>query len=416
MSYFADLLSTLFERASSLAKPSGSQQAPLETLCRELLTSKGEVSGVALAQAILNSYAGLDDMGKRTFFFQLRDEFDLDADAANMTLTAYQQNPNKKTYGSFMRAVDPRRQELIRRLNQVPDATAQLVAMRKDLLGLTKDNPDLAIVDYDFTNLFLSWFNRGFLVIRPISWASPADILEKIIAYEAVHEIDSWDDLRRRLQPEDRRCFAFFHPAMPDEPLIFVQVALTDSTSKSIQSILSDDREAISADTATTATFYSISNCQQGLAGISFGNSLIKTVVQTLSSELPSLSVFVTLSPIPGFINWCNGLNIQTDGLETVDLRRLVAHYLLNAKRPDNQPIDPVARFHLTNGARVHAIHSDADLSAKGIQQSAGLMVNYLYDLPHLADNHEEFATYNNVVASQDVQNLASEAIKQFQF
>ncbi|ADE39115.1 malonyl-CoA decarboxylase [Candidatus Puniceispirillum marinum] len=415
MSYFADLLSTLFERASSLGKLSARKQAPLDVLCRELLTSKGEVSGATLAQAVLNEYTALDDADKLAFFCQLRDEFDLNADAAKMALSVYQQNPDQKNYATFMHAVDPQRQELIRRLNQVPGATAQLVAMRQDLLRLAKDNPDIAIIDYDFKTLFLSWFNRGFLVIRPINWASPAHILEKIIAYEAVHEIDSWDDLRRRLQPEDRRCFAFFHPSMPDEPLIFVQVALTDSMAHSIQAILSDDREAISADTATTATFYSISNCQQGLAGISFGNSLIKTVVQTLSRELPSLSVFVTLSPIPGFKSWCNGRDLQTDNLDTGDLRRLVAHYLLNAKRADNRPLDPVARFHLNNGARVQAIHGDADISPKGKQQSAGLMVNYLYDVPHLADNHEAFATHNKVAASSGVQNLASEAIKQFQ-
>uniref|UniRef100_UPI003F6952D2 malonyl-CoA decarboxylase domain-containing protein n=1 Tax=Candidatus Puniceispirillum sp. TaxID=2026719 RepID=UPI003F6952D2 len=253
MSYFADLLSTLFERASSFGKLSARKQAPLDVLCRELLTSKGEVSGAALAQAVLNEYAALDDTDKLAFFCQLRDEFDLDADAAKMALSLYQQNPDQKNYAKFMHAVDPQRQELIRRLNQVPGATAQLVAMRQDLLRLAKDNPGIAIIDYDFKTLFLSWFNRGFLVIRPINWTSPAHILEKIIAYEAVHEIDSWDDLRRRLQPEDRRCFAFFHPSMPDEPLIFVQVALTDSMAHSIQAILSDDREAISADSATTA-------------------------------------------------------------------------------------------------------------------------------------------------------------------
>ena len=412
MSYFADILSTLFERASSLGRLSSRKQVPLETLCHELLSSKGEVSGVTLAQAILNSYDMLDDAGKLAFFSLLRDEFDLDTDVAKMALANYQQNPDKKSYAAFMHTVDPRRQELVRRLNQVPGATAQLVAMRQDLLRLVQENPDIAIVDYDLKNLFLSWFNRGFLVIRPINWTSPAHILEKIIAYEAVHEIDSWDDLRRRLQPEDRRCFAFFHPSMPDEPLIFVQVALTASISNSIQEILSDDREAIIADKATTAIFYSISNCQQGLAGISFGNSLIKTVVQTLSRELPGLSVFATLSPIPGFLRWCNNMNIQTDDLDADDRRCLAAHYLLNAKRADNRPIDPVARFHLNNGARVQAIHADADISAKGMQQSAGLMVNYLYDLPHLAENHEDFAANNTVSASNDVRNLASEAKK----
>jgi malonyl-CoA decarboxylase len=265
-------------------------------------------------------------------------------------------------------------------------------------------------LDIDFRHLFASWFNRGFLVLRPISWESPAHILEKIIAYEAVHAIDSWDDLRRRLEPEDRRCFAFFHPAMPDEPLIFVEVALTKGIPTSVQALLAEDRAAMPADEADTAVFYSISNCQSGLASISFGNSLIKQVAADLSTELSGLSTFVTLSPIPGLTKWLQDQGIAWDTEDTDAMRALAAHYLLTAKSRNDLPYDPVARFHLGNGARVHAVHAGADISDKGIAQSGGAMVNYLYDLGEVAQNHERFATSREIAASAEVQALAGKA------
>ncbi|MCV0429869.1 MAG: malonyl-CoA decarboxylase, partial [Roseibium sp.] len=315
---------------------------------------------------------------------------------------------------NFMAAAEPRRQELFRRLNRVPGATGALVKMRADLLRLRNREPELEALDLDLRHLFASWFNRGFLVLRPINWESPAHILEKIIAYEAVHAIDSWEDLRRRLEPTDRRCFAFFHPSMPDEPLIFVEVALTSGTPNSVQLLLAEDRAAMPAEDADTAVFYSISNCQSGLASISFGNSLIKQVAADLSAELPGLKTFVTLSPIPGLTRWLEEKGQEWKDNAPDEMKAEAAHYLLNAKTKIGLPFDPVARFHLGNGAIVHAVHADADVSQKGRAQSNGTMVNYLYDLTRVAQNHEQFATTQEVVATDQVQSLArSSALKQ---
>jgi len=321
-------------------------------------------------------------------------------------LDAFKIDPSKATYQAFAEASEPKRQELARRLNQFPGATGQLVKLRKDLLGVVKDRPKLGPLDVDLKHLFSSWFNRGFLVLRPINWSSPADILEKIIAYEAVHAIHSWDDLRLRLKPTDRRCFGFFHPSMPDEPLIFVEVALTKGIPNSIQELLADERDPINAADADTAVFYSISNCQAGLAGISFGNSLIKQVASDLATDLPGISTFVTLSPIPGLNRW-----LETSKLADANLgqdKALAAHYLLTAKKPDGMPLDPVARFHLGNGAKVHAVHTQADTSENGLKQSNGTMVNYLYDLSQISQNHEKFVSDKTVVASALVKTLST--------
>src|SRR6056297_3810145 len=318
--------------------------------------------------------------------------------------------PTAVTYKRLMQAGEPKRQEVIRRLNKVPGATGALVEMRADLLRHLHEAPEIGVLDLDFKHLFKSWFNRGFLVLRPISWESPAAILEKIIAYEAVHAIDSWSDLQRRLQPLDRRCFAFFHPAMPDEPLIFVEVALTKGIPGSIQTLLAENRESVLAEDTDTAVFYSISNCQAGLASISFGNFLIKQVASDLAAEMSNLKTFVTLSPIPGLASWAEQESIEMPGDDPKQMRALAAHYLLDTKRYDGLPVDPVARFHLGNGATVHAVHADADTSDKGRAQSGGAMVNYLYDLGKVAQNHEAFVTTQKVVASSDVRSAANAA------
>ena len=309
----------------------------------------------------------------------------------------------------MIEAAEPTRLQLIRRLNQTHDATTKLVKMREDLICFLPLHPQLGKLNVDFRHLFASWFNRGFLVLRPISWSSPANILEKIITYESVHEIENWEDLRRRLQPADRRCFAFFHPAMPDEPLIFVEVALTQGTPNSIQRILLENREVINSEKADTAAFYSISNCQAGLAGISFGNSLIKTVVQHLLRELPQIRNFVTLSPIPGLVKWLKETGFFKADADAETQRQLAAHYLLNAKGPGGQPRDPVARFHLNNGALVAAINSNADISKNGLTQSCGVMVNYKYDLSRISEHHEVFANQQTVVSEKLVKVLADE-------
>ena len=409
MSFFGDILTSLFERAPLLRGAMADDDKPIEVLCRDLLTSRGDVSGMSLAQLVLDRYADFNDDEKLALFTLLANEMDVSCGDAVSALQAYESAPTAANYAALTKKIEPARLQLIRRLNQTQDATTQLVAMRRDLLRLLDQHPNLAKLDIDFKNLFTTWFNRGFLVLRPITWGSPAHILEKIISYESVHAIQSWDDLRRRLQPDDRRCFAFFHPAMPDEPLIFVEVALTRGTPNSIQTILSETHRSLAAVDADTATFYSISNCQAGLAGISFGNSLIKTVVQHLLRDLPQIKTFVTLSPIPGLVKWLNETNQFDIASDPQKLAPLAAHYLLEAKHRNGQPRDAVARFHLNNGAFVEAVHADADISANGLAQSCGVMVNYRYDLTKISTNHEAYANQQSVVASKAVKALAEQ-------
>ena len=401
----ADLLSTLFERRYAGAERADGR--PLVELCRGLLATRSEGEGLELARRILDRYAAMDDAGRREALRLMLDALDLDARALAEALDAYRAAPDPAGYRRLLAAAEPPRQELARRLNRVPGATARLVDLRADLLRFKHGDPDLGRLDHDLRHLFGSWFNLGFLVLRPVTWESPASVLQRIIAYEAVHAIASWDDLRSRLEPPDRRCFAFFHPAMADEPLIFVEVALTRGVPGSIQALLADGREP-EAD-PDTAAFYSISNCQAGLAGISFGSSLIKQVVEELRRELPRISTFVTLSPIPGLARW-----MDEEGSERTEdperLRRTAALYLLDAKGRSGRPRDPVARFHLGNGASVHAVHAGADLSAQGMAQSHGAMVNYLYDPARIAPNHDRFTRDGTVAASRAVQGLARAA------
>tara|TARA_B100000767_G_scaffold11950_1_gene11575 strand:+ start:174 stop:1430 length:1257 start_codon:yes stop_codon:yes gene_type:complete len=406
LSFFSELVSTIFERRYQKVLLKETEDKTTVELADALLGSIGEVSGATLARSILDRYAVMAPKEKLDFFEFMTDKLEIDPEYVIKALDAFKIDPSKATYQAFAEASEPKRQELARRLNQVPGATGQLVKLRKDLLGMVKDRPKLGPLDVDLKHLFSSWFNRGFLVLRPINWSSPADILEKIIAYEAVHAIHSWDDLRLRLKPTDRRCFGFFHPSMPDEPLIFVEVALTKGIPNSIQELLADERDPINAADADTAVFYSISNCQAGLAGISFGNSLIKQVASDLATDLPGISTFVTLSPIPGLNRW-----LETSKLADANLgqdKALAAHYLLKAKKPDGMPLDPVARFHLGNGAKVHAVHAQADTSENGLKQSNGTMVNYLYDLSQISQNHEKFVSDKTVVASALVKTLST--------
>ncbi|MDJ0822734.1 MAG: malonyl-CoA decarboxylase [Paracoccaceae bacterium] len=411
MTLLAELLSTVFERRAVFSGAAGDDARPTAELASALVGTAGETSGRTIARLILDRYAAMEDADKIAFFRHLAEAMDIDPAQVRTALQRYEDEPGQQSYSAFMSAVEPPRQELIRRLNMLPGGTGRLVQMRADLLRLGKGDPALEALDLDFRHLFASWFNRGFLVLRPISWESPAHILEKIIAYEAVHAIDSWDDLRRRLEPADRRCFAFFHPAMPDEPLIFVEIALTKGVASSIQTLLSEEREVIDAEAADTAVFYSISNCQAGLAHISFGNFLIKQVAADLALELPGLKTFMTLSPIPGLMRWVSAQDVGLDGSDD-QLRALAARYLIAAKRPDGRPVDPVARFHLGNGAQVHKVHAQADQSNKGLQQSGGVMVNYLYDLDKVSQNHERYAATQKVAASSEIRSLAATAEK----
>lgn len=430
--FFNDLIGTLFDRRPAAPPPLDGR--PIETLCADLLSSTGEISSRRIGAAILGAYAAMDVDARRTFFRYLTAELDLDAGGTAEAARQYAEAPTAARLAILSRKAEPRRQELFRRLNHVPGATEAMVAMRRDLLGMIEADESLARTDLDLKHLLRSWFNRGFLVLRPISWQTPANILEKVIAYEAVHAITSWEDLRLRLQPPDRRCFAFFHPSMPDEPLVFVEVALTRGTPSSIQTLLSEDRAALDEREADTAVFYSISNCQAGLGGISFGNSLIKQVAADLSAEMPWLKTFVTLSPVPGFARWLERLPEDdprraeatrltglrdavledgfSDALEAEDeaLRQLAARYLTHAKRSDGKPLDPVARFHLGNGAALHAVHARADRSTNGVARALGVMVNYLYDLGAVERNHEAFAGTGAVATSRTVRELAGRA------
>ena len=417
--FLGDLLSQLFVPRSLMRAKDDTRD--IYALCHALMSAEGEVSGLRLASTILARYAALEPQEKTAFFLFLNAEFDIDANEIARLATDYAASPTAELFGQLSVAAEPKRQELLRRLNQPVGATAVLVAMRVDLLKLLKDHPDLARTNLDFVHLLRSWFNRGFLVLRQINWDTPARILDKIVAYEAVHQISDLDDLRRRLYPPDRRCFAFFHPAMPDEPLIFVEVALTQDIPASIDAVLSDNRTALDADQAKVAVFYSISNCQKGLTGISFGNLLIKQVAAELALECPQIDAFVTLSPIPGLNRWLEtqagdpvhgtiAAAVLAGTAQPQDLRAMAARYLLDAKRSDGLPLDPVTCFHIGNGAEVHAIHAGADASTNGLAQSSGAMVSYLYDLTQTERNHEAFAAAATVTASRAVHALATAA------
>jgi len=423
MTFFADLMSTLFERGPFRPSRKAFDMESIGPEIDELLSGVGEVSGVRLARDILSQYQAMDEAAKRAFFEHLASRLDLDADEVIKAADAYRSDRSAKTLHRLTRAAEPRRQELLRRLNQAPGATDWLVRMREDLLRLLPESPELDVVDADFQHLFASWFNRGFLVLRRIDWHTPANILEKIIEYEAVHAINDWQDLRRRVLPSDRRCFAFFHPAMPEEPLIFVEVALCRGIPNSIQDLLDDGHQTLPEHEADTAVFYSISNCQEGLKGISFGNLLIKQVVEELAAEVPSLKTFVTLSPVPGFNRWLRAQAEERPEIETLIeqlqsrepeavsehgavLRGLCAQYLVEAKGNNGRPLDPVARFHLGNGALLHDIHALADKSANGWDQSSTVMVNYLYDLKQVSRNSERFMSNGEVLTSKQVRQL----------
>ncbi len=433
ISYLQDVLSSVFERGRIFR--GGDDKRDIVALCDAIFSEKGEVSGSKLAANVLAKYEELSFDEKREFFSHIVDNFDLDPDAVIASAQAYIEDRTPAHLAKLTKDAEPKRRELLRRLNQVPGATEKLVHMREDLLVMLKSEPKFASFDADFEHLFSSWFNRGFLVLKPIDWNTPANILEKIIEYEAVHAINDWDDLRRRIQPSDRRCFAFFHPAMPEEPLIFVEVALTKGLPESVTGLLAEARASIADEKIDTAVFYSISNCQKGLRGVSFGNFLIKQVVNDLTQDFSGLKNFVTLSPIPGFRKWLeseygesevtsikeimNSLGSEesflideaTQSLEK-PLKILLAKYFLEAKRADGWPLDPVSRFHLGNGASLMQFNWMADISEKGLKQSAGLMVNYKYDLATVEDNHESYAREKEINTTREIKALAKTELK----
>lgn len=438
-SFFGELLQTISERGRALIDrtrdrrgDAAARSHSLVELCEELLSGRGEASGVALAREIFALYDELTTGPRIAFFEALAVRFGVDRERIDAAVDAWAREGSDEAAAELHLAAEPRRQELFRRLNLAPAGTAALVSMREQLMDALVHRDDLSPVDQDFVHLFSSWFNRGFLVLRRIDWSTPAIVLEKIIRYEAVHQIKDWVDLRRRIDPPDRRCYAFFHPALNDEPLIFVEVAFTDGIPRAIAPILGKDGNTLAPQSADTAVFYSISNCQRGLAGVSFGSFLIKQVVEEVSREFPRLSTFVTLSPAPGFAEWlarerasANPILLPEDlaelsGLDKPNwwqdsaaerlrepLLQAAATYFLSARNRNGGALDPVARFHLGNGARLEQLNPLGDLSEKGLAQSHGLMVNYLYDIDDIEKNHEAYAEQRAIVAAGGIRKRA---------
>lgn len=417
-------------------------------LCHALLELKGESASYLISGKVLKTYEAFDPEEKCSFFHLLLEKFSPDPEQIAEAIQDYQQQADQHTLQALAGAVESPRQELFRILNIASGGTMSLINMRGDLLRLLPEHPELKVVNEDLRHLFRSWFNRGFLELRRIDWHTPALVLEKLIEYESVHEIKGWPDLRRRLDA-DRRCFGFFHPAIPETPLIFVEVALTNEMSGNISALLDhpvstngktngesgeNGENGENGNNFSTAVFFSINNCLRGLKGISFGNFLIKQVVSSLSAEFPKISTYTTLSPVPGFMQWLRG-QLQNDSSDFIDapqrqalqdlittpellleqekdfkslLLSLCARYLRQAKSR-GKPADPVARFHLGNGARLERINWMADRSENGLSQSAGIMVNYLYDQREMISNHEAYEQQDKVVCSNEVSKLAKE-------
>jgi malonyl-CoA decarboxylase len=400
---------------SGASAPSSSPRSirKLVSRCQTLLSERGALAGAHLATEVLGTYQSLGRPGQRAFFDILNRDFSPSPDEVGSAADAYRGDPSSDNLLHLQRVVEPPRQELFRRLNLAPEGTRALVQMRSQVLREIDGGARLETLAADLGHLLISWFNRGFLTLQRIDWRSSAAVLQKLIEYEAVHEIQGWHDLRRRLEA-DRRCYAFFHSALAEEPLIFIEVALTRGMSDRVQPLLDPDSAVNDPQAADSAIFYSITNCQEGLRGVPFGSLLIKQVVEDLKKSLPRIRTFATLSPIPGFRKWLAGASSDLDPgkLEASMKRRLVAlcaHYLVREKR-GREPLDPVARFHLKNGARLDRINWLADTSATGIQQSGGLMANYVYDVANLERNHELYARSGQVVCSRRVQILAKEA------
>jgi malonyl-CoA decarboxylase len=406
----------------------------------------GEVTARARAADLGRTYLALDTGGRERFLRLLASEFDVDRDeidrCCNALIKATAADQRAAIERALRAALEPPRITLLRQFNALPEGVKFLVDRRAELMDLRRREPLFAGLEEDLKRLLANWFDIGFLELKRITWESPAALLEKLMAYEAVHEIRGWTDLKNRLDA-DRRCFAFFHPRMPDEPLIFVEVALVTGMTGEVHGLLDEAAPIGDPHSADTAIFYSISNCQRGLAGISFGDFLIKRVVDALATELPRLKVFATLSPVPGFRAWLERQDraaygdlvlpaersaIEALGGEVTEhdltalldhhadprigmalrdpLTRLCARYLLHERTPGGRALDPVAHFHLSNGARVERVNWRGDTSPKGLQQSAGIMVNYLYRLSEIEANHEAYRGEGRVAASSAIRNL----------
>ena len=417
----------------------GRRGRDMRFMCRHLLSERGEASQTALAQEIINTYGAMDSAQRLQFFEMLGSEFSPDPAAIHRAAAEYQRKPDARTLAVLSAVVEPPRQELIRRINTASRGTETLVALREHLLELPSGAPDVSTLDADLKHLFRSWFNRGFLRLERISWQTSAIILEKLIRYESVHEINGWPDLRRRLQA-DRRCFAFFHPALADEPIIFVEVALSKGLAGDLEPLLAVDAPVLVSEKADTAIFYSINNCLQGLRGVPFGNFLIKQVVAELAAEFPNVKTYATLSPLPRFsralrdtqnergftparlaallADFAPDLTAAAGRRDPVEslfhllesplahcdilaapLQRLALAYLTQAHR-DGKLYDSVATFHLSNGARLERINTFGNVRPYGIEASFGVTVNYRYLPADLEENHERFVRQGEIRVS----------------
>ena len=394
------------------------------SLCDDLISNKGAAFGITVARDITELYQTLSIDNKILFFKSINEKYRPSFTKVNEAIDVYKNSQNEKTLSDLFKVSEGKRRELFMRMNMAPNGTSIIVSLREDLLKILKENKDLVSLDEDLKHLFKSWFNPGFLKLKKITWDTKAAILEKIIKYERVHHMKDMNELKRRLG-EDRRFFSYFHPALEDEPIIFVQVALTNGLGRSIQEIMkqsSGDEKKYD-----TATFYSISNCQEGLSRVTLGNFLIKRVVYEIQEELPHIKNFGTLSPIPGFVEWFSYLeeskiknilgNIKNQDLmflKSKDLKigdkriidnkeaiiKLVSHYIVNEKNSDGFPVNDVSRFHLGNGAIVEDIIINANISDVGFKRSFGVMVNYLYELKNIEKNHEEYMNKKKVILS----------------
>ncbi len=431
----APFLRRIWTRAATRLRNDGGKSLEVLQLGEALLSERGEVSGARVAAELLTAYRNLSPSGREGFFDLLADSFIPDPDQVAIAAEAYQRAPSSVTLARLHTATEPLRQELFRRLNLAEGGTEALIAMRRDVLRTLREHPDRSGIDSDLQHLFRSWFNGGFLVLRRIDWRTSAVVLERLIQYEAVHQVQGWDDLRRRLE-SDRRCYAFFHPALPEEPLIFIEVALTERLSNTVRPLLDPKAGVLDPKLARFAVFYSITHCQEGLRGISFGSLLIKQVVEDLQRSFPKVKTFATLSPIPDFRKWLaekaasgpgaadggvgdfltrvDSGDIAPTGSSPADIKdelvRLCAYYLTQARK-GTLPYDSVARFHLANGARLDRLNWLADVSEAGIRRSFGVMANYVYDLDDLERNHEAYAREYRVVASRDIERLAKQSM-----
>ncbi len=413
----------------------------IKQTARRLLGAQGEANAQSIAIKLIEQYESLGASERKGFFNFLAEEFNPDPQEVLHKAQSYAQDPSAAHLIALFKVTEPGRQELLRRINRAPNGTSAIINMRRELLPLIKDNKEWSAIDSDMLHLLGSWFNPGFLELHEITWHSSAQLLEKIIQHEAVHAIDGWDDLHRRLQP-DRRCFAFFHPQLPEEPLIFVEVALVPEISQHIDQLLDRKTPVGEQKSYKTAIFYSISNCQPGLRGVSLGNFLIKRVANKLQQEIPTLKNYCTLSPIPGFTKWLDqgcplqGIELPKNHSNRIDeaisllkiktrtwKERLKEGWHPDSCTPSHKNAmlllcaaylrygthsaggDSVANFHLSNGATLHQINWAADRSAKGLQQSAGMMVNYLYELNKVEVQHEAYGK-GEVILSRSVKQL----------